>query len=138
MSANADKRENEGYIKFIDAFKSGIIVFGIASFLGIIFNFILNYVIDPTLQDVQLEATKDMMIGMMEYMGVPEDAIDDALAELKKPTPLQFFQQMIYGFMGALMIGAIPAAIIGLIVKKHDPREDIVESDTLDDHEVMT
>jgi len=114
-----------GYIKFGDAFKSIFLSFALGSFLYLLFNFVLNTVIDPSLPGKLFEEGVKMAIGLMENFGMSEDDIEKTYDQMMAEKDSVYDSFTLGGFFLSyvyfLAIGSIGIAIASLITKKNDP-----------------
>lgn len=136
ISAKADKADRKGYISMGDAFLSAFITGALAVFLMTMFNYVLYTTIDPSLPAMEQEIVMEMTINMTEYVsgGELDDEQMDAITEQFEgvdPTP-----NLINAIISALimgMFGAVPALIIGRVLRKHkDPYQNISDENILD------
>lgn len=115
-----DKAADGGFITFRNAFQSSFVVYIIASFLGIMFLYVLMTVIDPSLVDLQIEVAMELIEKVAEFTGMGEAELDEAVKAIEdaaKPSLLQSLQGYLFGLIG----GAIPALIIAAAMKKDKP-----------------
>jgi hypothetical protein len=106
-----------GVLPFGPAFQFGFIVVLVSSVIGIIYSYILWTVIDPDI----IGKIKDMQMEKMLEQGVPEEALDQAMAIAGKfTTPLMM---TIMGLFSAVLMGTIVALIIAAIFKKNEPED---------------
>ncbi|KPL14561.1 MAG: hypothetical protein AMS26_10280 [Bacteroides sp. SM23_62] len=106
-----------GILPFGPAFQFGFVVILVSSVIGIIYAYLLWTVIDPDI----ISKMKDMQMEKMLEKGLPEDALDQAMAISGKfMTPLMM---TIFGFVGQVFMGTIVALIIAAIFKKNEPED---------------
>jgi len=116
----------DGYLSFGEALKNSILVLAVGSLISIFYEYILFNFIDTSLLELQQEAIigmGDWMTDLMEDSGVPEEQLDEqreALREQAEAASHQTLGQMIMGWMGGVLFGFIPAAIVSAIIKKTD------------------
>jgi len=109
-----------GILPFGPAFKFGFIVILVSTVIGIIYAYLLWTVIDPDI----LTKMKDMQMEKMLEQGIPEEALDQAMAiSAKFMTPLMM---SIIGLFTGLLFGTIVALIIAAIFKKNEPEDQVV------------
>lgn len=110
----------DGILPFGPAFQFGFIVILVSSVIGIIYAYILWTVIDPDI----LIKMKDMQMEKMLEQGIPEEAMDQAMAISSKfMTPLMM---SIIGLFSGVFMGTIVALIIAAIFKKNEPEDQVV------------
>ena len=114
-----------GYVTFGDAFKSIFLSFALGAFLTLLFNFVLNTMIDPELPGKVFDEGIVTAISMMEKLGMSEDEVEKVYAEMVSKKEDVYDSFTLTGFLLSyvyfLFGGAIGAALAGLIVKKSDP-----------------
>ncbi len=92
-----------------------------------IFNILLYNVIDPDLAANMTEAIIENTMSMMEGFGVPDEALDQTMAELEKVgdkfKPGAQIQSMFMTYIGL----AVLAAILALFLKKEEKVFDDIE-----------
>ncbi len=108
-----------GVLPFGPAFKFGFIVILVSSVIGIIYAYLLWTVIDPDI----VGRMKDMQMEKMLEQGVPEEALDQAMAIAGKfMTPIMM---SIMGLFFAVITGTIIALIMAAIFKKNEPEDQV-------------
>lgn len=121
-----------GYMAFSEAFKNIFIVYALGAFLYLLFNHVLNTVIDPALPGKMFQATLDKTMGMMESLNVPEEEIDKAYdqMEVAKADMKDAFTVMgfIRTYFTTLAFGAISSLIAAAITKKNNPNPFVEEN----------
>jgi hypothetical protein len=111
----------EGVLPFGPAFKFCFIVIVVSSVIGIIYAYILWTVIDPDI----ISKMKDMQMEKMLEKGIPEEALDQAMAISGKfMTPIMM---TIMGLFSGILMGTIVALIVAAIFKKNEPEDLAVE-----------
>ena len=109
-----------GILPFSPAFKFGFVVVVVSTVISLIYNYILWTVIDPGI----INKMKDLQMEKMLEQGIPEEALDQAMAISGKfMTPLMM--TMMGLFFGILM-GTIVALIVAAIFKKNEPEDQVV------------
>jgi len=109
-----------GVLPFSPAFKFGFIVILVSSVIGIIYAYLLWTVIDPDI----IGKMKDMQMEKMLEQGVPEEALDQAMAISGKfMTPLMM---TIMALFFGVLFGTIIALIVAAIFKKNEPEDEVV------------
>ena len=114
-----------GYISFQDAFKSVWISYALGGFLFVLFNFVLNTVIDPELPGKLFDEGINTAISMMQKFGMEDAEVEkvyDQMTAAKDEVYESFtLQGFLLTYVYYLFGGAVGAAIVGLIVKKENP-----------------
>ena len=109
-----------GILPFGPAFQFGFVVILVSTVIGIIYAYLLWTVIDPDI----LGKMKDMQMEKMLEQGIPEEALDQAMAISGKfMTPLMM---SIIGLFTGVLMGTIVALIIAAIFKKNEPEDQVV------------
>ena len=119
------RKQHGGYIKFGEAFKAIFLSFALGSFLFLLFNFVLNTVINPALPAQLFEEGVNTATSMMEKFGMSEDDIektyDQMMAEKDSVHDSYTLTGFLLSYVYFLVIGSIGIAIAALITKKNDP-----------------
>ncbi len=114
-----------GYMSFSDAFKSIFLSFALGAFLYLLFNFVLNTMIDPALPGKLFDSGVETAISMMEKFGMGENEIEKVYDEMISKKEEVYDSFTLGGFFLSyvyfLLFGAIGAAIAGAITKKNNP-----------------
>ena len=125
--AGINYRQSVGnHIKFGKAWIHSFVTLAIAGLLGTLFNIALFGFIDPDAAETLKEATVQMSVDMAESFGATGAALDQAEAQAREQAEGQYtlvgsFKQ--YGW--GLLMYAIFSLIVGAIVKKKDPAEEV-------------
>lgn len=122
MAVREFKADNAGFASFKQAFQSSFFTYAVASLIAMLGQYVLIYVIDPSLQELQMKITEEATIKALEMFGADEDMIEQSLAEIEKqgtPGP----GQMALGYVFSLIFGAIIAAIVAAITKSRNRDE---------------
>ncbi len=107
----------QGYIKFSDVFKQGLIICVVGGIVYSAYSLLYMYVIDPTFMDYIME----QQVAKMQEMGMEEEQIEKAMqgsAAMQSP-----FWMFTFTLLGSVFIGAIIALIMAAILKKPNPEE---------------
>jgi hypothetical protein len=127
LSAIADKRENGGFLDITPTFKSAFFTGLLGLFIMMVFLFILKTIIDPTLVEMEKEVAFDAAIELAEMFTGGEGLDDDAILEIREKVDesgAPTLWNTLFGFILTGALGAVPAIIIALFVrKKEDPLE---------------
>lgn len=116
-SVRSHRKEQGGYIKFGKAFLVCLITAVIMGLLGSAFNYIYLQFIDPN----YMENMVDGLVSMYEQMGLTEEQIDTAIAQVQNNMKPR--RQLITSLATNLIGGSIIALIIAAIMKKNPPQE---------------
>lgn len=120
------RKANGGFLTFKSAFLATFFTFVVSTILGTIFNFLLFNVIDTELSETLTDAAVEQAEGIMERFNMPEDQMDEALEKTRADTEGRFTAGgQIKGMFIGLIVSAFLAAIVGLIIKKKNPEEEI-------------
>lgn len=119
------RKASGGFVKFADNFKSLFLVFALGAFLLMLFNHILNTVIDPDLPYKMYEQVIENTMSMMEGFGTPEEALDATMVAFEEGrekvsenfTALGF----VMTYLTSLIMGIIYSLIAAAITKKNNP-----------------
>ena len=119
------RKINGGFISFGEAFKAIFLSFALGSFLYLLFNFVLNTVINPSLPGQLFEEGVKTATSMMEKFGMSEDDIEKTYDQMMEQKDSVYDSFTLTGFLLSyvyfLAIGSIGIAIASLIAKKNDP-----------------
>ena len=108
-----------GILPFSPAFKFGFVVVAVSTVINLFYSYILWTVIDPGI----IGKMKDMQMEKMLEQGVPEEALDQAMAISGKfMTPLMM---SIMALFFGVLIGTIIALIMAAIFKKNEPEDQV-------------
>ena len=108
-----------GILPFNPAFKFGFVVVVVSTVINLIYSYILWTVIDPGI----ITKMKDMQMEKMLEQGIPEEALDQAMAISSKfMTPLMM---TIMGLFFGILMGTIIALIVAAIFKKNEPEDQV-------------
>lgn len=118
----ATRTDLGGYITFQEAIKPTFLVCVIALVIGAIFNYILYTLIDPGLPEVARECAIAMTERMLDMMGAPEEAAEQALADAETRSYDVTLGSSLKNLAGGLIWSFVVAAIISLIIRKKDPQ----------------
>lgn len=113
-----------GFISFRKLFVNTSIVLIFGLFLSVMFDYVLNTVIDPDLPLKIVEASFENTLSMLEGFGIPDDALDEAYAEMERTKKEMESEYTVAHFFPAYLISyalwAIPNLILSLILKKEE------------------
>ena len=115
------RSENGGFISFGAAFMAAWLVAIVSLVITSLWQFIFTTLIDPSLIELQQEASLEYWGGIMESWGVmdAEDFYEQAEAQGGAENATNPFFILIGILCGSLMM-AVPAAIMGLIFKREN------------------
>ena len=100
-----------GYITFGRAFLVGLLVALISGTVSNLVNYFYITVIDP---EYMTNMVRDMQ-GMYEGLGMSEEQIEAAMAQVQNLTPGRI---MLQGLIAQIVMGSIVAAIVGAVMKR--------------------
>ena len=84
------KNEQDNVLTFKGAYINSLVIFIVGGVLGMFFSMLLFLVIDPDLPSVLTEASIQQSYEMMRNFGAPDEAIDDAIEQIKNDIPESF------------------------------------------------
>lgn len=113
------RNEGDGFISFGGAFMAAWLTAIVSMIMGMIFQYVMNTFVDPSLIEIQQEASLEWWGGLMESWGAmdKEEFIEQSQANSQDASN-PFF--MLIGIICGSMFMAIPAAIYGLIFKREN------------------
>lgn len=123
LAALADRRDNEGYIKMEEAFKSVFFTAAFALFLLVAFNFLMKVVINPKLVGVERQANIDFLEWVAELGEADADQIETAIEQIEEADLTPHLGNTIVSYILSLMMGTIPGLIIAAAVRRLKPIE---------------
>lgn len=111
-----------GTLSFKEAFLSAWLIIVIAGGLNTAYSFVQFNLISPELPGKIQKAVINESASMMQNLGVDDNTIDEAVAELEKENSFSLNNLLLSFLYTSILGGAVLAAIIALIVrKKPDP-----------------
>ena len=114
------------FFTFKSAFLTTFFTFVVAGLLGTVFNLLLYNVIDTGLSETLTDASIEQAESMMERFGMPEDQMDEALEKARADATDRFsIGGQLMGFVYGLIFYAVISLIVGAIIKKKNPEEEI-------------
>jgi len=115
------RSEGGGFITFSNAFMAAWLVAIVSMVISMLWQFLVNTFIDPTLVELQQEMGLEYWGSWMESWGVmdKEDFIEQAEAQGGSENATNPFY-MALGLFCMSIVMAIPAAIFGLIFKREN------------------
>ncbi len=120
------RKQNGGFLPFKRAFVYSFITLVIAGLISTIFSILLFTVIDPGAAEVITDASIDKAEAMLEGFGMDDDVIEEAMDQAREDTKDKFTAGgMMLQFVYALIGYAIFSLIIGAIIKRNHPEEEI-------------
>ncbi len=120
------RNSGDGFLSFKAAFGHTFLVFAIAGLLGTIFQFLLYNVIDPSAAETIVEASIDNQVAIMESFGMDESQIEQSMEGVEEKTRGQFqLAGLFFAYLVTLVIYLFISLIVGAIVKKNNPEEEI-------------
>ncbi|MGI9552595.1 MAG: DUF4199 domain-containing protein [Aurantibacter sp.] len=120
------RKANGGFLSFKSAFLTTFFTFVVAGLLGTAFNLLLYNVIDTGLSETLTDASIEQAESMMERFGMPEDQMDEALEKARADATDRFsIGGQLMGFVYGLIFYAVISLIVGAIIKRKNPEEEI-------------
>ncbi len=120
------RKSGDGYLSFGKAFGYSFLVLAVASFIGVIFRYVLFNIIDPGATEVIVEASLEKSRAMLEGFGMDESQIEEGMEDAAENAANQFkLAGLLFGYLINLIFMGIGALIIGAIIKKNNPEEEI-------------
>ena len=112
-----------GFLGFGEVFVPSIAIYAIASFIGIIFTFIMMK-INPELVELTKESSNRVMKSTMSMMGMSEEQVALAIEEANEsqdPNQYTSFGTQLLGWLGTIIFpGLIFVLIASFVTKKKD------------------
>ena len=118
LAGLAVKKSNDGFLSFGEGFMASWLTYVIFALLGAIFSYLLFNVIDPDLSELIKARTIATMQSMMEIIGGDEDQMEETLSIMEDQDYSMSAGKTGLGFLMSALFGAIPSAIIALIIRK--------------------
>ena len=124
VKSGRDERERlGGYMTFKEGLKPIFLCSVVAVIVLNIFTYILFVIIDPGMAELTKEVTIDRVISWMEWMGAPENTIDQTIEEMERQDYTQTIGRTFMNTAVGMIVGFVFSAIISLILKKNEPDE---------------
>ncbi len=121
IKAGQDERTQlDGYMTWGQAIKPTFLTYTLASFLFIVFLFLLGTLIDPGLEDVSREVSMEAIEKMSGLLG--EEGMEAAAEQIREKTFFSIGNMALSFGVGLILPGFIFAAIISLIIRKENPQ----------------
>ncbi len=116
------KKKLGNFISFKEAFTVYFITGVIATVMSVLFSIVLFNYVDPGAKETLKEMTMKYTVDMMQNMGVPASATNEAVAKMQEQDTYSPMQQM-FGMLVSFVLHAIVGAILGLIFRnKTEPK----------------
>jgi len=120
------RNTGDGYLRFGKAFTYSFVLLIVAGLIGLVFRIILFLVIDPDAVSVIADATVDKTEQMLSNFGMDDSQIDEAVEKARENVVKQYtVSGMLIGYLISIIFAAIGALIVGAIIKKKNPEEEI-------------
>lgn len=120
------RNTGDGFLSFKKAFGYSFLVLAITGLIGVLFRYLLFNFIDPDATQILVEASMDKTEAMLESFGLDEDQIEQSMDDAAERTANQFqLGGLFLGYLVSLIFSGIGALIIGAIIKKRNPEEEI-------------
>ncbi|MFN4299874.1 MAG: DUF4199 domain-containing protein [Thermaurantimonas sp.] len=120
LSINTTKKALGGYIGFRDSFITAFITALVGSLINTIITILIFNIIDKSAAQTVIDILTDKMEAMMERFSVPQEKIDEAVANLDKTFALA---TQLRGFAVGLAFYAAISAVLAAFLKKKRPLE---------------
>ncbi|HWA35797.1 MAG TPA: DUF4199 domain-containing protein [Cyclobacteriaceae bacterium] len=116
------RKKEGGYLSYGRAWLYCFTVMAVAGLFSTIFNEIYYNIVNRGFAEEFTNALADNMEGILRLVNSPDDAIDEALEEVRIETPKQFTPGgLVFGYVKGLIVYAIISLLIAIIVKKNKP-----------------
>ncbi|WP_291724183.1 DUF4199 domain-containing protein [Bernardetia sp.] len=131
------KKNTQGVIKYFDAVKLVFVALMVSFAIGSTYNLVFNNFIAPEYNEEIGRVTLEKTQSMMESMGMPEDAVDEAIEEARKGLK-EAKENPYLPFLQGLMTGAVVLFVISLLAaifvqRKPKDGEFLYDDDIIDD-----
>ncbi|MCH2197770.1 MAG: DUF4199 domain-containing protein [Flavobacteriales bacterium] len=123
----AARKNAGGYMPFGKAFLNAFVCGMVMSLLGVLFQIMLFHVIDPELPAYLMEEAMQNTAEMMSKFGMPEEAMQEAMAQAGEDIEKGFSVAGMFGnLITSVFFWGFIGLIVGLIVKRNPPEADPV------------
>ena len=125
VSGLAIRRDEGGFLIWKRAWLHLMLVVGILSVVGALFNIVMyEWIATPEFLDSMIRITKEKTVESMSAFGVPSSMVEEIetgieAEMLKSLSPLG----LIKGVFWSALIWAIPAMIVALVIRRNDHAE---------------
>ncbi len=116
MAVVSTKKKLGNFISFKEAFTAYFIMGVIAATMSVLFNIVLFNYVDPGAKETLKELTMKFTVDMMQNMGAPASATNEAIAKMQDQDTYSPSQQM-FGLLVSFVLHAIVGAILALIFR---------------------
>ena len=114
-----------GFIPFKIAFRAIFLTSLLGAFLYVLFQFVLNTMIDPDLMSRLMDYSLQEQMAKFEAQGMSDEQIDQMMAMTEKMTSYMKYRYTLIGFIAEYLVSglllAIPSLIVAAIIKKQPP-----------------
>jgi len=125
MAGIKRKKDSGGFLSFGHTWITMVLTYSIGAIISIVGTFLLFVVIEPELKDLLVEAQIEKTMSIMEMMGAPDEAIEQAMGEVDKQSEAIRDQFSMVGMLTQtlkfILIMAVILLIPAAIVKKKRP-----------------
>lgn len=119
------RKSQNGFITWKESFFSLFLIMGAGTFVYLVFNHLLNTVIDPDLPMKVFERTIEWTMDLMEGFGASDADLDKTYESFAEQKEEMINKYTLSGFVGtyfsSLLFVAFIAALVSLFVKKENP-----------------
>ena len=109
-----------GYWTFGEAFKSLLLMSVILAILSIVFHYLLNAVIDPTLPQRSADAIGAKLTDQLSSAGISQQKIDEMVEKIQEKSAVSLKNELVNLGIG-IIVYAVIDLIIAAIIKKNPP-----------------
>jgi len=122
LTLKAVRQDNNDVLSFGDGFKNGWLAYAVGALIASLFTYVLYNFIDPSIIDIQKEATLEMTSSMMERFGAAQSDIDEAIDKIEETDMSYGIGKVFTGWLFlAGIFGTLLSLVIAAIMKKSDP-----------------
>jgi Protein of unknown function (DUF4199) len=116
------KKQNEGFISFLEAFKYMATAIVISGLISTTFGIIYMQLIDPDFGSRMIDKTLEWTSNMMSNSGLPSEEVEKQLSQIETDMNGSFsLSGQLLSFLKSTIGWAIFALIVSLIIKKEQP-----------------
>jgi hypothetical protein len=115
------RKQNGGYLAFKEGLQFAFVSYVIAAILVAVGTYILYNVIDKDLTQKMFDITIEKTRTMMEKLNMPEDKIDEAIADAQSKKQETGLKNIILGTGLGLIWDFVKSILVTLIIRKEKP-----------------
>lgn len=120
VSTAKSKSILKGFITFKQAFSSFFIPIAVGLFISSAVSVVLFNFVDSEAAEIVKEQTIENSIKMMEGFGAPQDAIDQAVADMQNTNQFSLVS-LLKSFAWQMLFYAVIGLIVAAVMKRNDP-----------------